>query len=147
MEKLLDKQIVNQISEAFAQLKEPVQILFFGSRENCEYCAETQQLLEEVAAIHNKVGLNIFDVQDNKDVADKYNVDKFPAIVIAAKDGEQISNLGVQFSGVPSGHEFATLINDILMVSNRDSGLSLAVREFLRNLNEPLLLQVFVTPT
>ncbi|MCL4529345.1 MAG: thioredoxin family protein [Chloroflexi bacterium] len=147
MEKLLDKQIVDQISEAFAQLKEPVQILFFGSIQNCEYCAETQQLLEEVSVINDKVSLKVYDIQANKDVADKYNVDKFPAIVIAAKDGEQISNLGVQFSGVPSGHEFATLINDILMVSNRDSGLSPAVREFLKNLNEPLLLQVFVTPT
>ena len=147
MEKLLDKQIVDQINEAFAQLKEPVQILFFGSRESCEYCAEIQQLLEEVAAINDKVTLNVYDFQANKDVADKYNVDKFPAIVIAAKDGEQISNLGVQFSGVPSGHEFATLINDIIMVSNRDSGLSPAVRDFLKNLNEPLLLQVFVTPT
>ncbi len=147
MEKLLDKQIVDQINEAFAQLKEPVQILFFGSRESCEYCAEIQQLLEEVVTINDKISLNIYDFQTNKDVADKYNVDKFPAIVVAAKDGEQISNLGVQFSGVPSGHEFATLINDIIMVSNRDSGLSPAVRDFLKNLNEPLLLQVFVTPT
>ena len=147
MEKLLDKQIVNQISEAFAQLKEPVQILFFGSRQNCEYCAETQQLLEEVAAINDKVSVNVYDLQANKEIADKYNADKAPGIVIAAKDGVEISNLGIQFSGVPSGHEFATLINDILMVSSRDSGLSPEVREFLKNLNQPLLLQVFVTPT
>jgi alkyl hydroperoxide reductase subunit AhpF len=147
MEKLLDQHVVSQISETFVNLKEPVQILFFGSRENCEYCAEMQRLLEEVAAINDKVGLTVYDIQANQDVADKYNVDKFPAIVITAKDGEQISNLGVHFSGVPSGHEFATLINDILMVSSRDSGLSPAVREFLKNLNEPLLLQVFVTPT
>lgn len=147
MEKLLDKQFVNQISEAFAQLKEPVEILFFGARENCEYCAETQQLLEEVAAINDKVHVIVYDLQADKEIADKYNVDKSPAIVIAAKDGTEISNLGIQFSGVPSGHEFATLINDILMVSNRDSGLSPAVRDFLKNLNEPLLLQVFVTPT
>jgi glutaredoxin-like protein len=147
MEKLLDKQIVDQIAEAFAQLKEPVEILFFGSNRDCEYCAEIQQLLEEVAAIHDKISLKIYDFQADKNVADQYNVDKYPAIVIAAKDGEQISNLGVQFSGIPSGHEFATLINDIIMVSNRDSGLSPAAREFLRNLNKPLLLQVFVTPT
>ena len=147
MEQLLDQQVVDQLSQVFAQLKEPVQMLFFGARQDCEYCAETQQLLEEVAAIHEKIIVNVYDIQANKDVADKYNVDKFPAIVVAAKDGDQISNLGVQFSGVPSGHEFATLINDIVMVSNRDSGLSPAVREFLKTLNQPLLLQVFVTPT
>ncbi len=147
MEKLLDKQIVDQIREAFAQLKEPVQILFFGSAQNCEYCAEIQQLLDEVVVINDKVSLKVYDFQADKNVADRYHVDKYPALVVAAKDGEQISNLGIQFSGVPSGHEFATLVNDILMVSNRDSGLSPAVRDFLKNLNEPLLLQVFVTPT
>jgi alkyl hydroperoxide reductase subunit AhpF len=147
MEKLLDKQIVYQISEAFPQLKEPVQILFFGSRENCEYCAETQQLLEEVTATDDKVGLNTYDIQMDKETADKFNVTKTPAIVIAAKDGAQLSDMGIQFSGVPSGHEFSTLINDILMVSNRDSGLSPEVREFLKNVDKPLLLQVFVTPT
>ena len=147
MGRLLNDQVVKQIDEAFAQLKEPVQILFFGSDENCEYCAETRQLLEEVVAVNGKLGLRVFDIQADKDAAEKYNVDKFPAILMAAKDGDQISNLGIQLSGIPSGHEFATLINDILMVSNRDSGLSPAVREFLKNLNQPLLLQVFVTPT
>jgi len=147
MDKILDNQVIQQIEEVFAQLQEPVQILFFGSSENCDYCAEAQQLLEEVAAINEKISVKVYDIQANKDVAEKYNVDKFPAMVIVAKNGEQISNLGVQFSGIPSGHEFATLINDILMVSNRDSGLSPAVREFLKNLNQPLLLQVFVTPT
>ena len=147
MDRLLNDQVVKQIDEAFAQLKEPVQILFFGSDENCEYCAETRQLLEEVVSVSDKLSLKILDIQADKAAADKYNVDKFPAIVMAAKDGDQISNLGIQLSGIPSGHEFATLINDILMVSNRDSGLSPAVREFLKNLNQPLLLQVFVTPT
>jgi glutaredoxin-like protein len=147
MDRFLNDQVVKQIDQAFTQLKEPVQILFFGSSENCEYCSEMQQLLEEVVAVNDKLGLKVFDIHADKDSAEKYNVAKFPAIVIAARDGEQISNLGIQFSGVPSGHEFATLINDILMVSNRDSGLSPAAREFLKNLNQPLLLQVFVTPT
>jgi glutaredoxin-like protein len=147
MEKLLNDQIVKQITEAFAQLKEPVQILFFGSSDNCEYCAETQQLLEEVTAVNDKINLKVYDIPADKDVAQKFNVDKFPAIVIAAKDGDQISNLGIQFFGVPSGHEFATLINDIVIVSSRDSGLSPEVREFLRHLEKPLHLQVFVTPT
>jgi glutaredoxin-like protein len=39
------------------------------------------------------------------------------------------------------------LINDILIVSKRDSGLDAKTREFLKNLDRPLHLQVFVTPT
>lgn len=147
MEKLLNEQVVSQIRQAFAQMKEPVQILFFGSQDNCEYCADTRQLLEEVAAVDEKLGLSIYDLQENADMAAKFNVDKAPAVVIAAKDGEQVIDFGVQYSGIPAGHEFGTLINDIILVSGRDSGLSEEVREFLKNLEKPLHLQVFVTPT
>lgn len=147
MEKLLNEQVVGQIRQSFEQMKEAVQILFFGSRENCEYCADTRQLLEEVAAIDEKVSLSIYDLQDNADLAAKFKVDKTPAIVIAAKDGDQVVDFGIQYSGIPAGHEFGTLINDILLVSSRDSGLSAEVREFLKNLEKPLHLQVFVTPT
>lgn len=147
MEKLLNEQVVSQISQTFAQMKEPVQLLFFGTQENCEYCTDTRQLLEEVAAIDEKVKLSVYDLYDNADMAHKFNVDKVPAIVIAARDGDEIIDLGVQYSGIPAGHEFGTLINDIVLVSGRDSGLSEEVRAFLKNLEKPLHLQVFVTPT
>jgi glutaredoxin-like protein len=147
MEKLLDEQVIDQVKKTFAQMKEPVQMLFFGSRENCDYCLEAQQLLEELAAVDEKLGLSVYDLQDHADVAAKFNVDKAPGIVIAAKDGDQIVDFGVQYSGIPSGHEFSVLINDILLVSGRDSGLSETVRDFLKHLEKPLHLQVFVTPT
>lgn len=147
MEKLLNEQVVSQIKKTFEQMKEPVQLLFFGSQDNCEYCTDTRQLLEEIAAVDEKVNLSIYDLQENTDVAARFNVDKAPAIVIAAKDGEQVIDFGVQYSGIPAGHEFGTLINDIILVSGRDSGLSEEVREFLKNLEKPLHLQVFVTPT
>jgi len=147
MEKLLNEQTISQIEEAFKQMKEPVQILFFGSDENCDYCADTRQLLEEVAAVDDRLSLSIYDLQADAEVAKKFNVDKAPAIVIAAKDGGQIIDFGIQYSGIPSGHEFGTLINDVILVSGRDSGLSAEVREFLKNLEKPLHMQVFVTPT
>jgi alkyl hydroperoxide reductase subunit AhpF len=147
MERLLNEQIIDQIKQVFAQMKEPVQLLFFGSRENCDYCTEAQQLLEELAAVNEKLSLITYDLQDNADVAAQFNVNRAPGIVIAAKNGDQIIDLGIQYSGIPSGHEFGVLINDIILVSGRDSGLSEPVREFLKHLEKPLHLQVFVTPT
>jgi len=147
IQKILDDQIVKQINEVFADLQEPVQVLYFGSRQNCDYCDEAQQLLEEVAAINDKIELSVYDIQENQDIASRFNVTNAPGVVIAAKDGSEVRDLGIQFSGIPSGHEFSTLINDILLVSKRDSGLSEKTREFLRNLDKPLHLQVFVTPT
>jgi glutaredoxin-like protein len=147
MEKVLNDQVVQQIREAFAEMREPVQVLFFGSQENCDYCNETRQLLEEVTALDKKLELSVYDLQEHADVASRFNVTNAPGIVIAARDETEVKNLGVHFSGIPSGHEFSTLINDILIVSKRDSGLNKKTREFLRNLTQPLLLQVFVTPT
>jgi glutaredoxin-like protein len=147
MEKVLNDQIVKQIEEAFAEVQEPVQVLFFGSKVNCDYCNEAKQLLEEVTALNDKIELSVYDMQDNADVATQFNVTNVPGIVIAAKDNAEVTNLGIQFSGIPSGHEFSTLINDIIIVSKRESGLDAKTREFLKNLTQPLHLQVFVTPT
>jgi len=147
MEKLLNEQVVGQIKQAFAEVVHPVQILFFGSKENCDYCNETQQLLSEISAVDEKVNLSLYDLNEDAALAAQYKVDKAPAIVIASKNGEQIVDLGVQFSGIPAGYEFSTLINDIILASKRDSGLGAATREFLKTLTQPLHLQVFVTPT
>ena len=111
MEKILNDQIVKQIQEAFAEVKEPVEVLLFGSKDNCDYCNETRQLLEEVTALHDKLALSVYDIQENADVASKFNVTNAPGIVIAAKNNAEVKNLGIQFSGIPSGHEFSTLIN------------------------------------
>jgi glutaredoxin-like protein len=147
MEKFLNETIIKQIEDAFAEMQEPVQILYFGSRDQCETCAETQQLLEEVAAVNDKVELSVYSLHENRELAEKFNVANAPGIVIAAKNEAEVKNLGVQFSGTPSGYEFSTLINDILAVSRRDSGLSDTTREFLKQLDRPVHLQVFVTPS
>lgn len=147
MEKVLDPQITKQIQQAFEGVEQPVQVLLFTSNETCDYCNETKQLLDEVVALHPKIELSVHDIDDEPETASRYSVTNVPGIVIAAKDEQGLKNLGIQFSGIPSGHEFSTLINDILMVSRRDSGLDAKTREYLRNLDTPLHLQVFVTPT
>ncbi len=146
MEKLLNEQIVGQVKEVFNGMKEPVQVLFFGS-ETCDYCTETRQLVEEVADTHASISAAYYDLEKDATMAAEFNVDKAPAIVIAAKNGDEVVNYGIQYSGIPSGHEFSTLINDILLVSGRDSGLDEATRTYLKGLDTPLHMQVFVTPT
>jgi glutaredoxin-like protein len=147
MTQLLNDDIIKQIREVFDGLKNPVHIMFFGSQENCQYCDDTRQLVEEVAAISDLMSIEIYDMEADADLAAKYNVDKAPGVVIAAKEGDQVTDFGVRLVGIPSGHEFTSLIQDILLVSNRDSGLNPQTREFLQGLDKPVLLQVFVTPT
>jgi glutaredoxin-like protein len=147
MSKLLNDDIVNQVQEVFDGIKNPVEILFFEQGADCDYCSDTRQLLEEVVAISDQLSMKVYNMQDDADVAKQFNVDKAPGIVIAAKEGNQITDYGVRFAGIPSGHEFSSLIQDILLVSTRDSGLNPQTRQYLQGMTEPLLLQVFVTPT
>jgi len=147
MEKLINDSVAEQVKQAFAGLSNPVQILYFGSDDNCETCTETRQLLGEIAELDKRVHLSTHDLKTDAALAKKYNVDKAPALVIAGKSGDDILETGIQFSGIPAGYEFSTLINDILLASKLDSGLSDDTRAFLKALTTPLLLQVFVTPT
>jgi len=147
MTQLLNDDIVQQIREVFEGLKGPVHMMFFGSKQSCQYCDETRQLAEEVAAVSDLISIEVYDVDADADLAEKYNVDSVPGLVIAAKEGDQVTDFGVRLKGIPSGHEFTSLIQDILLVSNRDSGLNPQTRDFLKGLDKPILLQVFVTPT
>jgi len=147
MERLLNDQIVDQIRQVFSGLKEPVHVLVFTRQQDCEYCEETRRLIEEVAAISDLLSFSVHDIEAEAEKAAEHSIAGTPALVIAAKDGDQLIDYGIRFLGIPSGHEFTSLIQDILLVSGRDSGLGQAVRDYLARLEKPVHLQVFVTPT
>ena len=147
MEALLNAEMRDQVKGAFAQLNNPVEVLFFGRQGDCEYCDQTLQLVEEVSELSDKLHLSAYDVESDAELASKYNVDKTPGLVITARDGDRLVDFGVRYAGVPSGHEFSSLIQDIILVSGRDSELSQQTRDMLADLTEPVSLQVFVTPT
>lgn len=147
MEALLNDDIKNQVKEAFTQLDQPVEVVFFGQQDGCEFCDQTLQLVEEVAALSDLITLSRYDADRDIEMAKTFNVDKTPGLVIAGRENGSLVDYGVRFAGVPSGHEFSSLIQDILLVSGRDSKLSQSLRDMLVDLKEPVSLQVFVTPT
>jgi alkyl hydroperoxide reductase subunit AhpF len=145
--RLLNDEISQEIIQVFQQLKEPVEVLFFGRKTDCDYCDDTRQLVNEVISLSDKLSLSIHDIEENTVVAKQYGVDKTPGLVIAARDGDEIRDYGIRFSGIPSGHEFSSLIHDLVLVSSRESGLDAQTKEILHGLTKPVHLQVFVTPT
>jgi glutaredoxin-like protein len=147
MTDLLNEDIKQQVSQFFEQMQEPVQVIFFEKKSDCEYCAETRQMVEEVTVLSDKISLAVYDIEVDQAIAGQYKVDKAPGIVIAGLDGDQILDYGIRFTGIPSGHEFSSLVHDMILVSGRDSGLSSQTKEILKGLDQPVHLQVFVTPT
>lgn len=147
MTNLLNDDIRMQVSEIFSELQEPIHVLFFGKEEDCDYCSDTQQLLEEVTSLSDKIELSIYNLETDEAIAKQYKIDKTPGFVIAGKDGDQILDYGIRYAGIPSGHEFSSLINSFLLVSGRDSKLGEDIRKMLKELDQPVNMYVFVTPT
>jgi glutaredoxin-like protein len=147
VQKLLNDAISAQVKEVFQGLTQPVAILFFGQQDKCEYCDDTRQLLDEVCALSSLLNLDVYDLEKDAELARQYNVDKTPLTILAGKDGDEFIDYGIRFAGIPAGSEFTSLINSLVMVSNRNSGLEQATRDFLKTLTSPVELQVFVTPT
>jgi alkyl hydroperoxide reductase subunit AhpF len=145
--RLLDDDITAQVRQVFSQLIEPVDVLFFGSKEDCESCDDMLQLVTEVTDLDDKLSLSVYDIEADRDVAQRYRVDKTPGLVIAGRDGDRLTDYGIRYAGIPAGHEFSSLVHDLLLVSSRDSGLGDQTRAFLKGISKPVLLQVFVTPT
>jgi alkyl hydroperoxide reductase subunit AhpF len=146
-EELLNDSIIQQVRSVFQKLQGPVKVLFFGTESDCEYCAETRQLLEEVVVLSDKLSLRSYDLMQHAEVARSYHVDKAPAVVITGWDGEQMIDYGIRFYGIPAGHEFSALIQGLVLVSGGDSGLQPETRQYLHELTQPVHLQVFSTPT
>lgn len=134
-----DKKAVQQRLEA---LVNPVKVIYFTQELECNYCRETRTLLQELAELSDKIEYQVFNFQTDKKIVEQYGIDKIPATVIAgAKD------YGIRFYGIPSGYEFASLLEAILMVSKGQSELSEATRKQLGAIDQEVHIQVFVTPT
>jgi glutaredoxin-like protein len=124
------------------ELVNPVRLVNFTQAMECQFCAETRQLVEEVAALSDKIELEVYNFAIDKEKVEEYRVDKIPAIAIM---GEK--DYGVRYYGIPSGYEFSSFIEDIIDVSKGEVELLPATKEALAEVTEPLHFQVFVTPT
>lgn len=141
---LLSDSLQRQLREVLTALPHPVTVVVFD-RDQCESCAETRQLIEELASISaGRVGVEQHDLDSAE--ARTYGVDNAPAVVVLGGESGR-HDFGIRFFGAPAGYEFGTLIEDIRMASAGASDLSPSTVEALSHLSEPLRLQVFVTPT
>ncbi|MBX8636532.1 MAG: thioredoxin family protein [Thermoplasmata archaeon] len=125
------------------ELKGPVKTVLFTSKSNCEYCDETEQLLSELSDISGgKITLEKHDFDQDRNIAERYGIDKTPAIVIPFGNGT-----GIRYYGIPGGYEFTSLIGDIVDVSSGSSKLPEDIRNRLKDVDRNVHIQVFVTPT
>jgi glutaredoxin-like protein len=131
-----------EIRERLKPMVDPVKLIHFTQELNLEYGVEARQLVEEVAALSDKLTVEVCNFLLDKEKVTEYGIDKVPATVV--RNGK---DFGIRFYGIPAGYEFATLLDAIVSVSTGATGLSEASKEKISRIAQPLHLEVFVTPT
>ncbi|MGD2207154.1 MAG: thioredoxin family protein [Anaerolineae bacterium] len=145
---LISQKDAEQLRTEFEnQLVNPVRVVMFTQTVECQFCAETRQIVEEIAGLSDKVTAEIYNFVTDKAVAKVYSVDKIPAIAILRVEDGKEKDYGIRFYGIPSGYEFTSIIEDIIDVSRGESGLQAKSKEAVAGIREPVHFQVFVTPT
>jgi alkyl hydroperoxide reductase subunit AhpF len=117
-------------------------VLYVPGREECVYCEDVRQMLEELAALSDKIKLTVHEFSEARETAAKLGVDKIPGIVIRGP-----ANRPIKFYGIPSGHEFPGLIEGIVDASRGKVDLAPETSRRLKKLREEVTIQVLVTPT
>ncbi len=131
-----------KVAERLAEMTDPVKVVLFTQEFECQFCRETHDLLKDLAALNDKIQIEVYDLVKDAAKAAEYGIEKIPAIALVGK-----RDCGIRYYGIPAGYEFASLLEDLVMVSTGESGLTEASKKRLHALSEPVHIQVFVTPT
>ena len=132
------------------ELQDDVNITYFTQRESvliipgqeCAYCKDTRELLEELAGISEKLHVTVKDFVRDEQEAQNLGITRIPAFIVQGH-----TKGAVRYFGVPAGYEFSTLIEDLIDVSKGTTNLSEKTREVLATIDQDVHIQVFVTPT
>jgi alkyl hydroperoxide reductase subunit AhpF len=128
-----------------------VEMLMFTERESpiiipgkqpCETCGQTEQLLEEVASLSDKLTLTVHEISSAADEAASHGIDRVPAFVVKGA-----ARGAMRFFGIPSGYEFSSFISDLVDASKGTTDLSEETRSYLASLAEDINIKVFTTPS
>jgi len=131
--------VKNQLAES---LVNPVRIIMFTQEMECGFCAQTKQLVIELAALSGKVQAEVHDFVADAELAKQYGIDRVPAIVVLG-----VKDYGIRIYGFPYGYEFQTLMSALSVVSKGKTELLEETKAKLRAITNPVHIQVLVTLT
>jgi alkyl hydroperoxide reductase subunit AhpF len=115
-----------KVANIFKGIEKDVKIVMFTQEMECPHCEMTRMMLEEVSDLSDKLSLEVHDFVAEADLAKK--------------------DYGIRFYGVPAGYEFNVLVEDIMDVGKRDPGLSQEVMTELARIDQPVHMQVLISP-
>jgi glutaredoxin-like protein len=124
------------------KLIDPVKLVIFTQEMECRFCSETRQLTQDMAALSDKISVDVHDFVADAQKAKEYGIDKIPAIAVIGK-----IDYGVRIYGIPYGYELQTLVEAITNVSQGTTDLTQKTKDIIKDIKVPVHIQVFVTLT
>ena len=139
----------DRLRAAFAAMTRTVKIVFFTQTLGCETCPETRQIIDELPALSDKIAIEEVNLVLEGDKAAQYGIDRVPALALVGKDDAGADrDSRIRFVGAPSGYEFISLVQAVLLVGGREPALTEANRmKLAAAIDQPMTIQVFTTPT
>ncbi len=131
-----------ELRKILGAIENPVKLVMFTQAMECEHCQTTREMVEEVADLPGQLTAEVHDFVEDEDLAKDLGIDKIPAIAVMGD-----KDYGIRFFGIPAGYEFTTLIETILDVGKRSHGLSDDVLAELAKVDQPVHMQVIISPT
>jgi alkyl hydroperoxide reductase subunit AhpF len=140
---LISDEVSGQLKDEFKGLENPVRLAVFSQALADPESEQVRRLVEEVAALDPKLTAESYNYVLDREKSESLGIQRIPAIAVlgATKD------YGIRLYGLPSGYEFGSLVDAILDVSKGDSGLGEETRSALKEVDRPIHIQVFSTPT
>jgi alkyl hydroperoxide reductase subunit AhpF len=140
-------EIKNRLSDVVSDVKlilfaNPAsRIILVSGHQTDEASEQTEKLIRALAAFSDKLKLEVYEPKSNPELMEKYRVTEIPTLIL---EGDR--DYGIRYLGTPGGYEFASLLEDIIGIGKRESGLTEDSKQLIQSLTEPLDLKVFVTP-
>jgi alkyl hydroperoxide reductase subunit AhpF len=131
------------VRKEFERLTGPVTLVVFSQElVAADLCRQNEHLMKEVAALSDKITVQVLNPQIDRERAEAYGVTDVPLTIV-----EGARDYGIRFLGIPAGYEFSNLIDAIIATSRGESGLSEATKATLATLPGEVEIKVFSTPT
>ena len=139
---ILSVQHEQEVRRELDKMQGPAKLVVFASELGDETNSQTVALANELAALSDRLTVEVLNPYIERDRAEAYGLDAAPSIVV-----EGARDYGIRFLGFPGGYEFANLIDSIIVASSGEPGLSESTKASLDALAEDVTIKVFTTPT
>ena len=136
---LLDTNIVEQLKAYFDKIEIPVEIISFLNDSNKS--KELKEFLKEIDAISEKVNVTEKIFGEDKSLEEKLGITR-PVSFALTKVGEKT---GINFCGIPGGHEFNSFVLSILGLSGLGKKLEGEQLTKIQAINKPLNIETFIS--